>query len=109
MYDKLPYKRDSDLCNGQAISMHSKYMIKYYRCKDIYTLNISPEGENTITYNLAMKEPENSKSKTNNEEKTSTESIYPHSHNNEFEFEIGDFKFKNNILTNVDNIVNSYK
>ena len=30
MYDALPYKRDSDYCNAQKLTLHSKSMIKYY-------------------------------------------------------------------------------
>ena len=32
MYDKLPYKRDIDLCNASSIAMESGNLIKYYRC-----------------------------------------------------------------------------
>lgn len=30
MYDALPYQRDSDYCNAQKLTLHSKSMIKYY-------------------------------------------------------------------------------
>lgn len=32
MYDKLPYKRDSDRCNAGAITLCTGNILKYYRC-----------------------------------------------------------------------------
>ena len=32
MYDKLPYQRNSDVCNSGAVAMFSGHIIKYYLC-----------------------------------------------------------------------------
>lgn len=32
MYDNLPYKRDSDFCGIQQVSLYSGHIIKYYLC-----------------------------------------------------------------------------
>lgn len=32
MYDKLPYKRDSDYCNAEKLTLESGMIIKYYLC-----------------------------------------------------------------------------
>ena len=32
MYDNLPYRRDSDFCGIQQVSLYSGHIIKYYLC-----------------------------------------------------------------------------
>ncbi len=32
MYDKLPYQRNTDLCNASTIQLNSGNLLKYYRC-----------------------------------------------------------------------------
>lgn len=32
MYDKLPYKRDEDLCNVSTLGLVSGNLVKFYRC-----------------------------------------------------------------------------
>lgn len=32
MYDKLPYKRNEDLCNVSTLALNSGNLVKYYRC-----------------------------------------------------------------------------
>lgn len=32
MYDKLPYKRNEDLCNMHTLSLNSGNLVKFYRC-----------------------------------------------------------------------------
>lgn len=32
MYDKLPYKRNVDLCNISTLCLNSGNLVKYYRC-----------------------------------------------------------------------------
>lgn len=34
MYDHLPYKRNSDVCNAGAIALYSGHIIKYYLCNN---------------------------------------------------------------------------
>lgn len=34
MYDKLPYKRDEDLCNVSTLGLVSGNLVKFYRCGD---------------------------------------------------------------------------
>ncbi len=34
MYDNLPYKRNSDVCNEGAVALYSGHIIKYYLCKN---------------------------------------------------------------------------
>lgn len=33
MYDKLPYKRDADMCNASTLCLNSGNLLKYYRCQ----------------------------------------------------------------------------
>lgn len=33
MYDKLPYKRDEEMCNASTLCMTSGNLVKYYRCQ----------------------------------------------------------------------------
>lgn len=42
MYDNLPYKRNSDVCNGSTVALYSGHIIKYYLCnneEDAYPIN----------------------------------------------------------------------
>lgn len=42
MYDNLPYKRNSDVCNGSTVALYSGHIIKYYLCnneEDSYPIN----------------------------------------------------------------------
>lgn len=32
MYDKLPYKRNEDLCNVSTLGLNSGNLVKFYRC-----------------------------------------------------------------------------
>lgn len=32
MYDKLPYQRNSDMCNASTLALNSGNLVKYYRC-----------------------------------------------------------------------------
>lgn len=32
MYDKLPYKRNEDMCNASTIALVSGNLVKFYRC-----------------------------------------------------------------------------
>lgn len=32
MYDKLPYKRNIDMCNASTLALESGNLVKYYRC-----------------------------------------------------------------------------
>lgn len=32
MYDKLPYKRNADMCNASTLALVSGNLIKFYRC-----------------------------------------------------------------------------
>ena len=34
MYDNLPYKRNSDVCNEGAVALYSGHIIKYYLCNN---------------------------------------------------------------------------
>lgn len=34
MYDKLPYKRNVDLCNISTLGLNSGNLVKFYRCND---------------------------------------------------------------------------
>lgn len=34
MYDNLPYKRNSDVCNEGSVALHSGHIIKYYLCNN---------------------------------------------------------------------------
>lgn len=34
MYDKLPYKRNEDLCNVSTLALNSGNLVKFYRCTD---------------------------------------------------------------------------
>lgn len=34
MYDKLPYKRNEDLCNLSTLGLNSGNLVKFYRCYD---------------------------------------------------------------------------
>lgn len=42
MYDNLPYKRNSDVCNGSTVALYSGHIIKYYLCnneEEAYPIN----------------------------------------------------------------------
>lgn len=42
MYDNLPYKRNSDVCNEGAVALYSGHIIKYYLCnneEEAYPIN----------------------------------------------------------------------
>ena len=42
MYDNLPYKRNSDVCNGSSVALYSGHIIKYYLCnneEEAYPIN----------------------------------------------------------------------
>ncbi len=34
MYDNLPYKRNSDVCNEGSVALYSGHIIKYYLCNN---------------------------------------------------------------------------
>lgn len=45
MYDKLPYKRNEDMCNASALALESGNLIKYYRCAEIDSIDIQTQDE----------------------------------------------------------------
>ncbi len=48
MYDKLPYKRDSERCNASTLALVSGNLVKYYYCKP----NMEPKEVDTQDENL---------------------------------------------------------
>lgn len=45
MYDKLPYKRNEDLCNASTLALESGNLIKYYRCAEADAIEIETQDE----------------------------------------------------------------
>ena len=46
MYDKLPYKRNAEMCNASTIAMESGNLVKYYRCApSTETIEIQTQDE----------------------------------------------------------------
>lgn len=45
MYDKLPYKRNEDLCNASTLALESGNLIKYYRCTEADAIEIETQDE----------------------------------------------------------------
>lgn len=46
MYDKLPYKRNEDLCNVSTLALNSGNLVKYYRCNGApETMEIDTQDE----------------------------------------------------------------
>lgn len=42
MYDALPYRRDSDYCNAEKLTLHSNSIFKYYLCarkEDVFEID----------------------------------------------------------------------
>ena len=47
MYDKLPYKRNEELCNAQTLGLNSGNLLKFYRCNQaVETREITNQDEN---------------------------------------------------------------
>lgn len=53
MYDKLPYQRDSNLCNREALALVSGNVLKYYRCKTSEPYKVKTMDD-IITYKIAQ-------------------------------------------------------
>lgn len=45
MYDKLPYKRDEDMCNASTLALETGNLIKYYRCAEADSIEIKTQDE----------------------------------------------------------------
>lgn len=45
MYDKLPYKRNEDMCNASTLALETGNLIKYYRCTEIDSIDIKTQDE----------------------------------------------------------------
>lgn len=45
LYDRLPYKRNEDLCNASTLALESGNLIKYYRCTQIEPVEIETQDE----------------------------------------------------------------
>lgn len=45
MYDKLPYKRNEDVCNASTLALESGNLIKYYRCTQTDPIEIETQDE----------------------------------------------------------------
>lgn len=46
MYDKLPYQRNYDRCNGSMVTLVSGNMIKFFRCTSTEPVQIQTQDEN---------------------------------------------------------------
>lgn len=46
MYDRLPYRRDAELCNKSTLALVSGNLIKYYRCASQEMLQVNNQDEN---------------------------------------------------------------
>lgn len=49
MYDKLPYKRNIDMCNASTLALESGNLIKYYRCTQVDPVEIATQDEHFST------------------------------------------------------------
>lgn len=47
MYDNLPYKRNSDVCNGEAVTKETGNVLKFYRCRLENPYEISNRDDST--------------------------------------------------------------
>lgn len=45
MYDKLPYKRNEDVCNASTLTLESGNLVKYYRCTETDPIEIETQDE----------------------------------------------------------------
>ena len=45
MYDKLPYKRNAEMCNASTLAIESGNLVKYYRCAPAETKEIKTQDD----------------------------------------------------------------
>lgn len=45
MYDKLPYKRNVDMCNASTLALESGNLVKYYRCAQQDPIEIQTQDD----------------------------------------------------------------
>ncbi len=59
MYDHLPYKRNSDVCNESTLALYSGHIIKYYLCNnqiDEFPVNNHDDEIEEILQKIRLKE-----------------------------------------------------
>lgn len=59
MYDNLPYKRNSDVCNKSAVTKESGNILKFYRCNVDKAYEVSNRDEYTYKMLSRLKREQN--------------------------------------------------